>query len=170
MQITGADIYWLTRLDVMKGIVSGIGFFAVLFGIASVIVLLLRAGASGYVSDETGATSTDKSDSKWLLIVTSKLRYIFHIGFCVLFTLWLAGQFIPSSKEYAAIKVVPVVLNNTVLSETAKEDFGDLYTLSMEWAKEELKALKPSVKEAVTNEVDKAVGTTKDAVKDAVTR
>jgi hypothetical protein len=51
----------------------------------------------------------------------------------------LTYALVPSTKEYAAIKVIPLLLNSESTA-TVQKDAGALYNLAVEWAKEQLKA------------------------------
>jgi len=163
MQITSSDIYWLTRLDGIKSVAFFLGAVCVISGLATLIFYCFKAWGAAVLNPESVSSNSDKSDAHGFQIAMPKLMKVSVPLFFVTLPLWVAiGLFVPTTKEYAAIKVVPVVLNNTVLSKTAKEDFGDLYALSMEWAKEELKAAVPEAKNAVADKVKEVVN---DAVK-----
>lgn len=165
MTITSADIYWLTRLDAIKSIAISIGILCVLSGAASLILYCIRTWAESILNPDTNSSGVDTSAAHCAKTATARLRKVAIPVFLVTLVIWVGlGLFVPTTKEYAAIRVVPVVLNNTVLSNTAKEDFGELYTLSMEWAKDELRIIKPDVKEAVTNGIKGVINDTVKSV------
>lgn len=71
------------------------------------------------------------------LNVIAKVRNItFKIAFAVLlplgFILSAAHVFIPSTKEYCAIKVIPAIVNNEKIQDLGNE----FYKLGLEWIKD----------------------------------
>jgi TRAP-type C4-dicarboxylate transport system permease large subunit len=126
--ITASEMYWLTRLDSFHEFTSGIGILlSVLFGIASVIVWGIYGVSSSYPEESRNHDMTEA------VTVTRRLRWPLLIVFILGLTLKLGSMFIPTTKEYAAIKVIPMLANDKV-----KEDFGELYELTVEWAKTKL--------------------------------
>ena len=111
--ITSTQLYWITRLtyiDALLSIValmSAIAFFAIASGVC---------------------TGTIKWEGK----ITKKIRNT-AIPCFLLSVIGLV--FIPSTKEMAAILVIPQIAN----SEKVQEAGGKLYDLAVEW----MDALKP---------------------------
>ena len=117
--ITSTQLYWLTRLDHIKGEVFL--FVGVLTLVAAVIALLAY--------DDTKA------------IIFKRVRNIaFAIG-CVALPIGIATKiFLPTTQEMAAILVIPQIAN----SEKVQEVGGKIYDLAVEW----MDALKPTHTEA----------------------
>ena len=121
MMITTQQMYWLTRLD---GIVITLGVFIVVGVIAAIIL---------YIVGVTACDIDDESCQKTWRIAT---RLLYAVSLAVV--IWI---FIPTTKEMAAIIVIPKIVNN----EKVQDAGNKLYDLAVEW----LEALKP---EKNTNE------------------
>ena len=119
MNITPSLIYWITRLD------SVIVF--------AVIALLLSLGASIVIGFGYSVVKCEDGEEK-----ASGLIKPLKTSISVLVISTIVAVFVPSSKEGAAMIVIPRVAN----SESVK-DIGDgIVTLAKEWIEE----LKPSTK------------------------
>ena len=119
MNITPSLIYWITRLDT-----------AITFAIIALILSFIASVAVGFtyviVKYEEG---NDKAKP-----LAKPLKRIV----CVLAISTVTAVFAPSSKECAAMIVIPRVANSECI-----KDIGDgIVTLAKEWIEE----LKPSVK------------------------
>ena len=119
MSITPETIYWVTRLDAVK---DALGASV----IVCIFIFVLSLGVSGLAGN-------DLEDHP-------VLRTLFAMGIVIgLLGAPVAGiatTFIPTSKEYAAMLVVPRVANN----ETVQELGSKVVDLAAEW----LDALKPA--------------------------
>jgi len=89
--ITGWDIYWITRLDAIKGLI--VGFLTI-----TILIMIVLAVIVYICWDEFNEVRPLKRTIK---IITPLI---------IFFGLSLA--FIPSTKEYAAIWLIPKVANN----------------------------------------------------------
>ena len=119
MNITPSLIYWITRLDsiVMSAVI------ALILSLIGSIVLIFGYSVIKY---EGGGDEAD--------VLVKPLKHILW----VLAISTVTAVFVPSSKEVAAMIVIPRVAN----SESVK-DIGDgIVTLAKEWIEE----LKPSAK------------------------
>ena len=110
--ITTAQMYWLTRLDCFCGLA---------FTVAIVSVLLPIFVSIAVIYDEASAFFRTL---KWTALPLV-------ISLCVL-------MFVPTTKEMAAILIVPRIAN----SEKVQQAGNKLYELAVEWMDE----LKPSKK------------------------
>lgn len=126
--ITTSQMYWLTRLE---GVVT---FFQVMaFIIGVVVVSLLIGGTFRYFANiEFGNDDKDVKLAKILLGLVAKVFAPLFIVFVLLSLL------VPTTKEMAAILVVPRIAN----SEKVQQAGNKLYELAVEWMDE----LKPSKK------------------------
>lgn len=122
--ITESTIYWMTRLDEIKGFCIGMLLFSIFtFFVLSCIKLMLSVEPYG-----------DK-------LVVSKTHIIVSFLFFLLFS---AGViFTPTTREYAAMKVIPMIANN----QDVKELGSDVIDLAKDW----LKQLKPKEVESIRN-------------------
>lgn len=117
--VTSSEMYWLTRFDSLKSFVDGTGFgMVILCGVALGLCFIVFCASEGEIPT-------------WKLV--KKLLYGLIPAFVVGVLIMFASVFIPTTKEYAAIKIVPAILNDTL-----SEDLGAVYNLGMEWAKDEL--------------------------------
>lgn len=120
--ITGTEIYWITRLDDLRGFIFGLG--GVLTGICvigSVISIMCHA--------------IDSAERKELLPVSKKFMLRFVSGLLVGLPLLFSACFVPTTKEMCAIKVLPAIINN--------EDMQELPNKVVDLANEWLEELKP---------------------------
>lgn len=130
--ITQWEMYWLTRCDSLNAFVFGIGLtIAIIGGILLIAYLTIKACTAGSPSE------SDKAANAMAGRVYKPMYWTLGAGMLLL----MFSVFIPTTKEYAAIKVVPALANDTL-----KEDLGEIYTLAKEWAKDELKELSAEVK------------------------
>ena len=113
---TTQKMYWLTRLDYITNTLDliTIGLAIAFVGVGLVGVLEL---------------SCAKEHAREILRISAKL-------FCAAILSSIVRTFIPSTKEMAAIIVVPKIVNNEKVQETGNK----LYDLAVEW----LDALKPA--------------------------
>ena len=136
MNITPSMIYWLTRLDE----------FIFLFGIVFVciVIVALVNVIGGFVALDSA--STDKLYNRPERLAESKHNIKVRFGRAVKLALvallvGVISSFIPSTKQAAAIIVIPKIANSDIVAEmgdTAKELVG----LAKAWLIE----LKPQTK------------------------
>ena len=124
--ITQTQMYWLTRLDALDALVCCIGvtFFvlSLVLGIIGGVIL------AEYGFEERGCGIGKRLHHKWLPLCMA-----------VSFACALTASLIPSTKEMAAIIVIPRIAN----SEKVQDVGNRLYDLAGEWAEE----LRPKKKE-----------------------
>lgn len=122
--ITPSSIYWLTRLDNIN-----------------ILLLLLVAGAialscimfTGYAEDKEFAENyADKKRKGRELAKAEKKRRIGLTSSIIGFILAIGMPFIPSTKEMAAIIVIPRIAN----SESVQQLGEGIITLAQDWLKE----------------------------------
>ena len=111
--ITESQIYWITRLDSVKGCVEGVGITgSVLISVGLIIALTI------WLVDD------DDQGKKAFKVLLSIL---------LIFTLIAVGSiFIPSTKEYYAIKIIPMAASNDAVQELP----GKMVELANEWIEE----------------------------------
>ena len=132
-------MYWLTRLDSVNSFFCGIGDLAVVITIIAMIVstvcYTVRQANSRYHSE-------DSPDSDYLC-ANSVLKIFFPVGCftaCLAFLAFTVCVFIPTTKEMAAIKVVPV-LAGPESAEKIQKLSSDILDAAREWM-DEVKAAK----------------------------
>lgn len=121
--ITESTIYWVTRLDAFNNLVTAVSLISVIFLIASGI-------ASGIVMGERQSVLNDKGK----LILPLKFLIGSIISLVVCATLLV---FVPTTKEYAAMKILPKIANDEALN-TLSQDGKELYRLTVDYLKEQV--------------------------------
>lgn len=116
MNITGFEIYLITRLDGLKFLIT---FSAVCVAISSLFLV--------YMSID------EKKDKIEAGLMTGGI-----CGLVFSVILALGNIMTPTTKEAAAIVILPRVINSSEVKKTC----GELYTLAMEWV-EHMKPPKP---------------------------
>lgn len=163
--ITGCQLYWLTRCDEIKALLEP-GFGWGLFWFVSTIALLISTIAG---------TATEGSPE------TSEDYYIFRIAtaakriskpVCIVFSAFILlgatiSALIPTTKEMAAIVVIPAVAN----SESVQGLGEGIVNLAKDWMVElsPKKVSKEELKNKVAGAVDATVKTAK-AVNELATK
>jgi len=125
--ITTTQMYWLTRLDDIRGVLIGLG----LAGIVAVILafavgLGLRLKTRDYSWETVEGVKAINAMGSKLLRVALPLFSAFMIFSFTGFALT------PSSRDMAAILVVPAIVN----SEKVQVVGSQLYELAVEWMEE----------------------------------
>lgn len=115
--ITGMEMYWLTRLDAICGLLLAM---AVTSGIITVGIIV------GHVP--VLVECREEEMKMWF----ARFRKVLVVSIPIFVLAVMARIATPTTKEYAAIKVVPLILSNEV-----GEDAGELYRLGVEWAKDQ---------------------------------
>ena len=121
--ITESTIYWVTRLDAFNDLVTAVSLISVIFVIASIIAsCIVMAERNSLLNDE------DK------LILPLKFLTGSIIILVVCATLLV---FVPTTKEYAAMKILPKIANDEALN-TLSQDGKELYRLTVDYLKEQV--------------------------------
>jgi len=120
--ITESNLYWMTRLDEIKSFVSIAGFvMCLVFGIALIVCL--------------GGCITNKIDEDEKNLRTFKKISMYVVPFFLLgLTLPISNIFIPTTKQYAMIKVIPAIANDQKIQQEASE----LYDMAKQALKQTL--------------------------------
>lgn len=121
--ITASEIYWILKLDDIQGVLI---FLTVLVGIYCLAMLVIWGVTRGIDYDE-------KKEEK---IVTFCAKQLF-ITVPVFAVLLLIGTLIPSTKQMAAIKVIPAIANSEIVGEMPR-DAKELYRMGVNAIKEQL--------------------------------
>lgn len=123
--ITPTQIYWLTRLDSIKGFGSLFVAFSIMLFFCLVFLTV-------------GKTTEEINEGKSVL--ASKLGFFVRLVTVIFLASLLPfigiTCFVPTTREMAAIIIVPKIAN----SEKVQQAGNQLYTLAVEWMEE----LRPS--------------------------
>ncbi|MBO6031790.1 MAG: hypothetical protein J6Q22_10080 [Prevotella sp.] len=118
--ITQAQMYWLTRLDSIHGCMIPFVFIAVFSAIGFVLSMILYILARDNQENELAKNlKNSRRVCSWIFLVSFLI--------CVITTI-----FLPTTKEMAAILVVPRIVN----SEKIQTVGNKIYDLAVEWMEE----------------------------------
>lgn len=124
MEITESTIYWITRLDGMHNFLISL---CIITGILAVLSLITFF-ATFMVSE---------GEEDFYPAMKFELRTCF-ISIALLAVFFLVSVFVPTTKEMAMIKVLPVISNSKFMSEELPKDIREIYMLAKEALKEKL--------------------------------
>ena len=132
--MSGLDIYWLTRLDSLRGLLNGFHILVIISFAVSIGFIIF-----GYCMCKSNESYNDDShvDPDWAMgcrmLKFAKPSAI--ISFCFACILAVAISFIPTTKEMASIIVLPKIVSS---ENTAKlEDISkDMIDIAASWLKD----------------------------------
>lgn len=116
--ITESDIYWLTRLDSIHRFSEALSAISVCGLVFSVILILCSLG------DMLSKAET---------IIARRALFIFAL-FALLFGAVFA--FVPTSKEYAAMKIIPIVTSEDFVKSKVTPELEAFVKNFNRWCKE----------------------------------
>ena len=128
--MTESMIYWITRLDGIRGFCFGIQTFAVLFAILGIIAAIVALCIS--------VTAEEEGSDDDVRIANSICKFACKVwipAFCIAMACSLARTFTPTTKEMIAIKVIPQITNVDNV-EKIKDVSKDMLDVTAEWLKE----------------------------------
>lgn len=121
--ITESTIYWVTRLDALTNLVR--------FGmIISIILTIIFFLASALEACAQNSVFNDKG--KLILPIKFLISSIIILVICM-----TLAVFVPTTKEYAAMKILPKIANDEALN-TLSQDGKELYRLTVDYLKEQV--------------------------------
>jgi len=128
--LTETTVYFITRLDDVKQVLQGVFIISGILSVASTIAIFL------HMSDTSMISRKDQEDSLYVIEEWKKLfKWWKSVRlFCIVFFAisLFAYPFVPTTKEMAAIKVIPAIVN----SQDAQEIGQDFKVLAKEWLDE----------------------------------
>lgn len=128
--MTETMIYWITRLDGIRGLCFGIQTFAVLFTILGIIAAIVATSIS--VASEEDGSDDNARIANGICKIACK---IWIPAFCIAMVCSLARTFIPTTKEMIAIKVIPQMAS-TENVEKIKDISKDMLDITADWLKD----------------------------------
>jgi dihydroorotase-like cyclic amidohydrolase len=120
--ITSTEMYWLLKLDDIRGLFIAVAVFTAIAGGITTIARMVMCGPLSEDTDES---------------LQSRVRKASNLTLIAAFVFGMIATFLPSTKQYAAIKVIPLILNSDALKQVAA-DASDLYSLGIKGLKEAL--------------------------------
>lgn len=146
--ITTTEMYWLTRLDSVKELLGhGLGpcfmGFTLLMAVATVLAFCLGTltGNGAYEIFEHKSDEELKVIHTWLRRVSWRGAALGCVTFAMAVTCSVLETFVPTTREMAAIVMVPAIVNNEKVQTVGNK----LYDLAAEWL-DELKPKKEAKK------------------------
>ena len=121
--ITPTQMYWLVKLDDMRHVLSCIMWLPIVLAI--VIGVMAFATFMMTIDGDRGTKKEAVSD-------IARLAILFVSMLLIVVALQVAVAFVPSTKQMAAIIVVPKIAN----SEKVQTVGNQLYDLAVEWMNE----------------------------------
>lgn len=128
--MTESMVYWITRLDGIRGFCFGIQTFAVLFAILGIIAAIVALCIS-VTAEEEGSDDDAR-------IANSICKFAYKVwipAFCIAMVCSLARTFTPTTKEMIAIKVIPQITNVDNV-EKIKDVSKDMLDVTVDWLKD----------------------------------
>ena len=136
--ITTTQMYWLTRLDPVRELLNCIGSCFIFFVLMLAIVAILAFCLGTFTGNRAFEMFSSKSDEE-LEVIHTRLRRISRLSAafgCAALTVTVIcpvlNSFIPTTREAAAIVMVPAIAN----SEKIQTVGNRLYELAVQWMDE----------------------------------
>ena len=136
--ITTTEMYWLTRLDSVKGTLAEFIPTFLIFAVILTTFTALMYCLGTFTGNGTFETFSGKTDDE-LKSVHARLRRVSArcavAAFLLLFASMAAGMLnalLPTTREMAAIVMVPAIVNNEKVQTVGNK----LYDLATEWLDE----------------------------------
>ncbi len=116
--ITESYMYWILKLDDIRGFVFVSGMLGVLAVVAFLTFFLAaKIGKGDFCDDHVHV----RRMCGWSCVATTILTLLLHLSYALL----------PTTKQMAMIKVIPVIANSKEV-EVVSKDAKELYTLVVE--------------------------------------
>ena len=128
--MTESMVYWITRLDGIRGFCFGIQTFAVLFAILGIIAAIVALCIN--VTAEEEGSDDDARIASGICKIACK---VWIPAFCIAMVCSFARMFTPTTKEMIAIKVIPQIAS-TENVDKIKGISKDMLDITAEWLKD----------------------------------
>lgn len=123
--ITASEIYWILKLDDIQNVLLFFSIFTGVFGIFGTVL----TSAWGICSSNDDYYANEKR------VAACRKRFVITTSISAL--LVIATAMIPSTKQMAAIKVIPAIANSEIVGELSA-DAKELYRMGINAIKEQL--------------------------------
>lgn len=124
--ITESSVYWLTRLDAIHAWIDVVSVVLWLAAATLVLGAIMTYLASTDYSDKT------ESHDKMIRLSRKCLTAALVITATVVFAIYGVQTLVPTTREMAAVKVIPAIAN----SQTARDPGSEITSLAEEWLAE----------------------------------
>lgn len=95
-----------------------------------VCVLIGLVGVGSFIGWVANTTEREFESANWFRSIFFKISFLF--GFCV-----IVGTLIPSTKQMAMIKVVPMIANSEIVGEMST-DAKEIYKMGIDAIKKQI--------------------------------
>jgi hypothetical protein len=133
--ITETSLYWVLKLDSIRHLFDCFAciftIFSVILGIPLIIGAVLCNVSCDFSNDD------EEAGVRRILMAGGLVEFVLVF---IAISSAICHTLIPSTKEYAMIKVIPMVASSTEFKEL-KGDAKELYKLGIEATKSQLKSL-----------------------------
>ena len=139
-------MYWITRLDSIHTMMTDLMVFTVITGIVSIIGLIVSLVR---MEENERFNSDERPDRDYVVANKFFMRFRTSLLCAIIsfFILEISHTFIPTTKEIAAIKVVPVLVTPET-AENIKSISKDVFEVTAKW----LESVKPEINNDKTKE------------------
>ena len=111
--MTTESLYWITRLTGIKNFLTSIDILASILFIIAFIILIV-----GFlVKINSYKDSSDYKDAKSIIKISMPVSII---AFAIALMCNIANVFIPTTKEYFAIKTLPIIYSESCIDKVQK--------------------------------------------------
>lgn len=139
--ITSTQIYWITRCSPVREFLAGIdhcsaclaGVCAVVAAVLAYVAVFASNGQYGLFSymDDTAFHKLRGTARKWTIRLGAACVALWFVGA----TASVAAALTPTTKEMAAIMVIPRIADSKVVSDISGAA-GEIVTIARDWLKE----------------------------------
>ena len=127
--MTESMVYWITRLDGIRGFCFGIQTIAVLFAILGIVAAIAAACI------RVGAEEGSDDDARIASGICKIACKVWIPAFCIAIACSLVRTFTPTTKEMIAIKVIPQITSVDNI-EKIKDVSKDMLDVAVDWLKD----------------------------------
>ncbi|MBS1371480.1 MAG: hypothetical protein HPZ91_16165 [Lentisphaeria bacterium] len=121
MTISPFELYMILKLDDISNLLSVLGIPLIVFSILSAIAFIIWSIASIAEGDEENIQALGRL-----------IKKIFFMTFGALLVIGLLQAAIPTTRQMAAILVVPAIVNSEFMQKDLPADLREIYTLAKE--------------------------------------
>lgn len=128
--ITESTVYWITRLDEIKHVISS--------DICFICIVILFISAMTMVIIKGMKIEHPIVDINTAQKIFKILRWLIFTAPIILIISTIAGAFIPTTQEMAAIKIIPAIANSQFVQKELPAESKELYEMAKSYIKKQL--------------------------------
>jgi len=153
--ITPFCMYFIVKLDSIVYCLHScyISFYLLsVICIVGIIIFLVRKDECSKLEEKK-----QKEEIDWCNNKISRCYKCLKTFFILAIAVEILYSFIPTTKEMAAIYIIPKVANSQFVNETFPNELKEIYGMSKDWMKDYLKTNKKEIETAVVNTISNKV-------------